>query len=783
MTNFNIKNVGLTNSYQTAEFDPAGWKELGRTTLSPPTPTFEDDTFSSGWVQTGTSVTASGGTAGGTTQSLASNDFVEKSLGVTLSDTKWVAEFETNTASIATARSFPIFALTDSAGDINDGDTVWVQSQDTSGTHNYNIRTYLSGSTDQNSSSTLNLSYGTTYYNTLIRSTGAIITLNVYSDSARTTLVGTISITNASTSVGGLNTVATGQTSFGNGAETVSSTLDNVKIYNGITDVSGASDNILVSSLADKKYYMALASTEGGGSTTRSQSQVQMGSPPATATTPTYAGWAVSGGTTYHSMDSANSEIDFNAYRNTAGDRGISKSVGTLNSDTWVARFQLDIDTINKPDGGGLYETFSLNAVDSSVVEQSGNTFIGLTLQSSSTEAYFKAVHGVNTGNHSNQVTIGSNGSFVTGTYYVEITRLSATSATVKVFNSTGSDYSTGQIGSTATLNLGSSHTTDLQYFTSKTNSGGADNNYVLGSFKGLKIYDGVTSLGGVDTGSNYAGRFSNNSNSGVADTPLTSDTDISISDTNYTNAFEVGYIANQASEEKLGMFWNVLQSTALASNAPNRTESVGKWSHTTSVLDRINWFNRQTGDFAGGSELVILGWDPTDNQSENFWEELASVKLGSAGDTLDSGTFTAKKYLWFQVYTEGANTETQFRLNNDSSGIDGSSGKYASRRNNDGGSDSTFTNQTQSKINSTGGASHTATFMNGFIINNLANEKLIITNQVAVEQTGTGTAPRRSEGVTKWENTSAQVTSIQAFNNSSGDFGTESFIKVWGHN
>jgi hypothetical protein len=233
------------------------------------TATFEDDTFSSGWVQTGTSVTASGGTAGGTTQSLASNDFVEKSLGVTLSDTKWVAEFETNTASIATARSFPIFALTDSAGDINDGDTVWVQSQDTSGTHNYNIRTYLSGSTDQNSSSTLNLSYGTTYYNTLIRSTGAIITLNVYSDSARTTLVGTISITNASTSVGGLNTVATGQTSFGNGAETVSSTLDNVKIYNGITDVSGASNNISVANLADRKHLMVIHNHLNNGTTMR----------------------------------------------------------------------------------------------------------------------------------------------------------------------------------------------------------------------------------------------------------------------------------------------------------------------------------------------------------------------------------------------------------------------------------------------------------------------------------------------------------------------------------
>ncbi len=797
MTNFNIKNVGLTNSYQTAEFDPAGWKELGRTTLSPPTTTFEDDfSGSDSWTDRGTTIAVSisndridwdVGNGAGTNHD---GTWYDLGAGV-VNTTKWVLTAKIHVADW-TANSASSCHIGVGLTDTNN--VAYTTSQDSIslaiGVGNNDNRIYGHHSDLQEAldaqrdiftitpSSTF--ASATSVWLKLVRNGSNTMIASLYSDEAMTTLLEEKTTTMAGTPANLRYIMVNGRQQNVNAMDGY---VDDIKFYNGVTDVSGASDNILVSSLADKKYYMALASTEGGGSTTRSQSQVQMGSPPATATTPTYTGWAVSGGTTYHSMDSANSEIDFNADRNTAGDRGISKSVGTLNSDTWVARFQLDIDTINKPDGGGLYETFSLNAVDSSVVEQSGNTFIGLALQSSSTEAYFKAVHGVNTGNHSNQVTIGSNGSFVTGTYYVEITRLSATSATVKVFDSTGSDYSTGQIGSTATLNLGSSHTTDLQYFTSKTNSGGADNNYVLGSFKGLKIYDGVTSLGGVDTGSNYAGRFSNNSNSGVADTPLTSDTDISISDTNYTNAFEVGYIANQASEEKLGMFWNVLQSTALASNAPNRTESVGKWSHTTSVLDRINWFNRQTGDFAGGSELVILGWDPTDNQSENFWEELASVKLGSAGDTLDSGTFTAKKYLWFQVYTEGANTETQFRLNNDSSGIDGSSGKYASRRNNDGGSDSTFTNQTQSKINSTGGASHTATFMNGFIINNLANEKLIITNQVAVEQTGTGTAPRRSEGVTKWENTSAQVTSIQAFNNSSGDFGTESFIKVWGHN
>ena len=213
------------------------------------------------------------------------------------------------------------------------------------------------------------------------------------------------------------------------------------------------------------------------------------------------------------------------------------------------------------------------------------------------------------------------------------------------------------------------------------------------------------------------------------------------------------------------------------ASNAPARVETVAKWANTSDALSAVNVFNDRTGDFTSGSEVVVLGWDPSDSHTTNFWQELASAELSSAGDTINSGTITAKKYIWFQVYAKGANTELQFRLNSDSGS------NYASRRSGDGGSDSTFTSQTSSKINATGGASHTACFMNGFIINNSANEKLVITHQVATEATGAGTAPRRSEGVTKWSNTSSQITSIQAINNSTGDFGTGSFIKVWGSN
>jgi len=157
-------------------------------------------------------------------------------------------------------------------------------------------------------------------------------------------------------------------------------------------------------------------------------------------------------------------------------------------------------------------------------------------------------------------------------------------------------------------------------------------------------------------------------------------------------------------------------------------------------------------------------------------WTELADVTLSVVGDTLDSGTITANSILSVFIFTTGNNTETQFRLNSDAGS------NYASRRNNDG-VEATFINQTMSKVNATGGGTPTEAYMHLYIINNASNEKLILSNQVSVEQTGAGTAPRRGTGWTKWTNTTDQVTSVQAINNSTGDFGTDSRIVVLGWN
>ena len=61
---------------------------------------------------------------------------------------------------------------------------------------------------------------------------------------------------------------------------------------------------------------------------------------------------------------------------------------------------------------------------------------------------------------------------------------------------------------------------------------------------------------------------------------------------------------------------------------------------------------------------MVVLGYDPDDTEGTSFWEELASVELGAAADSMDSGSFTAKKYLWVQIkYTAtGGNVVSQSR-------------------------------------------------------------------------------------------------------------------------
>ncbi len=309
-----------------------------------------------------------------------------------------------------------------------------------------------------------------------------------------------------------------------------------------------------------------------------------------------------------------------------------------------------------------------------------------------------------------------------------------------------------------------------------------ADKRYlmVLNSMTGNSVsYGSVVNRFNSDTGSNYAERRSND---GAADGTGVSQGYVNetYGGMGTTPCFGVGYISNLSSKEKLFISHYNAQKTAGAANAPERWETVGKWANTSNSIDEIIKTSTSTPTYNTGSEVVVLGWDPADTHTTNFWEELASVELGAAADSLDTSVFTAKKYLWVQAYIKNSSTiNIRGRVGNTT--VDTGS-NYADRDNENGGTDATSTSANQFLTWNIGGYAY-STFINMFWINNSANEKLCIGSQVIRSTAGAATAPIRREGVIKWANTSAQINRIELFQDDAGSFDTGSIIKVWGAN
>jgi len=284
------------------------------------------------------------------------------------------------------------------------------------------------------------------------------------------------------------------------------------------------------------------------------------------------------------------------------------------------------------------------------------------------------------------------------------------------------------------------------------------------------------TGNGSFDTGSNYADRISHNGGAdgtNVSWTFATTLNSLGIA----VPAFGVGYTSNKSDKEKLFQHHFVHQNTAGAGNAAARNECVWKWANTSNSLDRLKVTRTSTYQFSSGSEVVVLGWDPADTHTSNFWEELASVDLsGGASPTLDSGVFTAKKYIWFQFYCDSiaSNGVIRCTFNSDTGS------NYANRINYNGTEDASNVNTAYAIL--AGSTYTTPFFVNMFVINNSANEKLITGNTIQQGAAGAGNAPaQRIEVADKWANTSSQITSIQIINNAAANFGTSTYLKVWG--
>ena len=276
------------------------------------------------------------------------------------------------------------------------------------------------------------------------------------------------------------------------------------------------------------------------------------------------------------------------------------------------------------------------------------------------------------------------------------------------------------------------------------------------------------------DTGSNYAWRKSAN---GASDsTAVNQVRQITHTNADLDNAFFVGYVSNLANKEKLHINHATIATTTGASTAPIRDETVSKWSNTSDAISTMTMTNDQSGDYNTGSEMIVLGWDPADTHTTNFWEELASVDLsGGDASSLSTSTITAKKYLWVQFFVEvgTTNDDVYVRFNSDTGS------NYSWRRSIDGGSDSTNTSNTS--IDPEGSLQTSQPmFANMFIINNSGNEKLVIGNTTRSNTAGAGNAPTRREWAAKWANTSNAITEV-SLTAQSGNLKSKTIMKVWG--
>lgn len=135
-----------------------------------------------------------------------------------------------------------------------------------------------------------------------------------------------------------------------------------------------------------------------------------------------------------------------------------------------------------------------------------------------------------------------------------------------------------------------------------------------LPSRKYLKIFVAVNATGGTvtarmrfnnDSGSNYA--YRENFNGAESAASSTSFIDIGAGVVTAPTFIELS-VLNISTIEKSVITAGMSPGATGAANAPSKSDNRGKWANTSVVINRIDIVNQGSGDFAIGSEIVVLG-------------------------------------------------------------------------------------------------------------------------------------------------------------------------------
>ncbi len=298
-----------------------------------------------------------------------------------------------------------------------------------------------------------------------------------------------------------------------------------------------------------------------------------------------------------------------------------------------------------------------------------------------------------------------------------------------------------------------------------------------------------------IDTGQNYNYTYSEQGGAQSNSGSIKDRWQVNAGAGSHSNEGQFGYIegVNQTGGEKFFILQTVdnCVGTGNSSNVGSYERTM-KWTNTT---DRINIARLyvNSGTMAEGSEIIVLGCDndetgttgagksPTHTDT-NFWQRLdSSSPITTAGDTLDTGTFTAKKYLMIQVYgiTSGGNFDMNYLRFNDDVATNGTN--YSVSKS-DNGVAMDSNNGISGILYQTANSAQDH-FTEAYCLNQANREKLLYTEGVRHGGDGDTADPNRKEMVGKWTNTSDSITRIRAYNGGAGDYGVGSYIRVWGSN
>tara|TARA_B100000029_G_C17489037_1_gene928403 strand:- start:348 stop:1412 length:1065 start_codon:yes stop_codon:yes gene_type:complete len=239
---------------------------------------------------------------------------------------------------------------------------------------------------------------------------------------------------------------------------------------------------------------------------------------------------------------------------------------------------------------------------------------------------------------------------------------------------------------------------------------------------------------------------------------------------------FNVGTIVDPDGAEKLYIGHTADTNAITGSTAVRTMEVVGKWKDTTSPNNRIT--NVKYGSWTNvsdTSECVVLGMDNDESDSgTNFWQELANVSDDSSGDDLATGTFAAKKWLYFEAYMKGSAAQPRMTL--EFNGENSGSNYFARLSNNGGGAAS---ESGESKLVISEADQENGSYTYGYIYNNASQQKLIIAHNTKLGGSSASSAPSRTEVFGSWSNTSDQITSMNL--GTHANTYANASLRVWG--